>query len=620
MKSSRDQAPGFPSTSSGFEWLMGLLALALVGGLNLDIWAHAHGRVDESFFTPWHAVLYGSMALNGVALGAVAARNVLQYRYPFQRSLPAGYGLSLIGVIVFAIGGVLDLAWHTLFGIEEDIQALLSPTHLLLATSAALILTGPLRSAAARISPSQPARWLTHGPLVLSITATFALLGFFTQYAHPLYVTYGARDKRAPVTTSLYASNTDGSQQIRLIANPRADDWGAAISPDGRRIAYREERVGSAQSDLFVAGADGSHALRVTHSGRHDSQPAWSPDGRELAYVSAPAGTSGDFMLRTIPAAGGEATTLVDGTATLKGPSWSPDGKTIVFGSRRGQRDWIARVAARGGSVSWIDGGADGSWPAWRPDGKLIAFFHSQGADRAIFVMDATGGNPHRLSTLGMDASYPAWSPDGTRVAFVSSRDGVQQVFVMNADGTNPRNATLDAGLRADRPSWLSPNRIAFSGTQNSPYDDAQNLSLGVGSFLLQTIVLMGFVLLLVRRWRVPFGALTLVVTLNGMAMTIVSDQTFLVLWIAAAGVLGDIVLAYAFRQGAADGSLFYAFAFAFPLLYAALYEAGVALHSGLGWPANLVLGTPVVCGIAGLLLAFAFRPPLAQAIEATGH
>src|SRR5579872_2398069 len=202
MKSSRDQAPGFPSTSSGFEWLMGLLALALVGGLNLDIWAHAHGRVDESFFTPWHAVLYGSMALNGVALGAVAARNVLQYRYPFQRSLPAGYGLSLIGVIVFAIGGVLDLAWHTLFGIEEDIQALLSPTHLLLATSAALILTGPLRSAALRLRPTDRGRWSTHGPLVLSALSTLTLIGFFTQYAHPLYYGFGAKDRRPPLTTA----------------------------------------------------------------------------------------------------------------------------------------------------------------------------------------------------------------------------------------------------------------------------------------------------------------------------------------------------------------------------------------------------------------------------------
>src|SRR5580704_15516383 len=147
---------GNPPTNPAFEWLMGVLAVLLIGGLDLDIWAHSHGRVDQSFFTPWHAVLYGAMALNGIVLGVVAALNVLRKGYPWRRALPVGYGLSLVGVIAFAIGGGLDLAWHTLFGIEEDIEALLSPTHLILATSAALILTGPLRSAALRISGATP--------------------------------------------------------------------------------------------------------------------------------------------------------------------------------------------------------------------------------------------------------------------------------------------------------------------------------------------------------------------------------------------------------------------------------------------------------------------------------
>src|ERR1700731_2646349 len=126
----------YPRSTPGFEWLMASLAALLVGGLDLDIWAHSHGKVDESFFTPWHAVLYGSMALNGIVLGIVAARNVVQKHYPMRRSLPAGYGLSLVGVIAFSVGGGLDLIWHTLFGIEEDVQALLSPTHILLAVSA----------------------------------------------------------------------------------------------------------------------------------------------------------------------------------------------------------------------------------------------------------------------------------------------------------------------------------------------------------------------------------------------------------------------------------------------------------------------------------------------------
>src|ERR1700704_6429851 len=98
----------YPPSTPGFEWLLAFLAVLLIGGLDLDIWAHSHGKVDQSFFTPWHAVLYRAMALNGIVLGVVMARNVLQKKYTWQRSLPEGYGLSLVGVIAFAIGGVLD--------------------------------------------------------------------------------------------------------------------------------------------------------------------------------------------------------------------------------------------------------------------------------------------------------------------------------------------------------------------------------------------------------------------------------------------------------------------------------------------------------------------------------
>src|ERR1700694_551757 len=669
MKDSSSAPDGYPPSSPAFEWLMGFLVFALISGLNLDIWAHNHGKVDESFFTPWHAVLYGSMALNGIALGIVAARNVLQKHYPLRRSLPAGYGLSLVGVIAFSVGGVLDLIWHTLFGIEEDVQALLSPTHILLAVSAALILTGPLRSAAVRLSPSAPRSWLTHGPLILSIAATVTLLGFFTEFAHPLYQQFGAKDTRPPVNSSLYITNPDGSLQTRLIFELSANDWGPAVSPDRKHIAYRRQALGAAQSDIIVANADGSNPVRITHSGRHDTQPAWSPDGREIAYISAPAATAGDYMMRVVPAsaggesktlvsgvatlngpawspdgttimfgsrrgqrewvarvprsvpasAGGESKTLVAGVATLNGPAWSPDGTTIMFGSRRGQREWVASVPMSGGSVTWLEAGADGSWPAWRPDGKAIAFVRDQSSDdAAIVVMDAAGSRARRVPHSGMGASYPAWSADGSKIVFTSARGGAQQLYVMNADGSAVTDASRDGGLQADRPAWLSANRILFAGAGNTRYESTQNQSLGIGSFLLQTIVLMGLVLLLVRRWRVPVGALTVILTLYGFAMAVTSDELMLLPWIFATGVVADAAL---LMLGArvSDGVAFYAFAFTLPALYAALYEIAVAHSSGIGWPPNLILGTPIVCGIAGLLLAYAFRPPLATAAEAGG-
>jgi Tol biopolymer transport system component len=414
---------GNPPSSPAFEWLMGVLAALLIGGLDLDIWAHSHGRVDQSFFTPWHAVLYGAMALNGIVLGIVMARNVLRNRLPWRRALPAGYGLSLIGVIAFAIGGGLDLAWHTLFGIEEDIQALLSPTHLILATSAALILTGPLRSAAIRISASTPARWRELGPAVLSVSAVFTLLGLFTQFAHPLITVFGLKSAAAPVNNAIYLTHLDGSAQTRLTIDPAADDWGAAVSPDGKRIAYRKANPTTGVSDLYIVNIDGSHAVRITQSGRHDTQPGWSPDGKQIVYVSSPANSSGNYSLDVVAANGGNVRLLTTGTATLDGPSWSPDGKTIAFGSRKNERDWIALIPVAGGPVTWPTAGIDGSWPSWSPDGKTIAFvLNFSSGSASIYVMDAGGKQAKRVSPLtdGNDI-YPAWSPDGASIAFTST-------------------------------------------------------------------------------------------------------------------------------------------------------------------------------------------------------
>jgi Tol biopolymer transport system component len=603
-----------PKSSTGFEWLMGALAVLLIGGLDLDIWAHSHGKVDQSFFTPWHAVLYGAMALNGIVLGIVMANNVLRRGYPWRRALPEGYGLSLVGVISFAICGALDLAWHTLFGIEEDIQALLSPTHLLLATSAALILTGPLRSAAFRFDASARAGWRALGPMVLSICAVLTLLGLFSQFAHPMIDVFGMKTAVQPVYNSIYITRVDGTSQTRLTVDPSSDDWGAAASPDGKRIVYRRADPSTGASDLYVADLDGAHVTRLTHSGRHDTQPAWSPDGRFIVYVSSPANTSGDYSLDVVSAHGGPVRTLTSGSATLDGPSWSPDGSTIAFGSRHSERSWIALIRAAGGATTWPTAGVDGSWPAWSPDGKTIAFALDFGSGTAsIYTMDAAGVAAKRISPLrdGNDL-YPAWSSDGTKIAYSSDDRGASQVFVMRSDGSPLSDATRNAGLDAVKPSWTRNGELIFSGTGNARRDNSQNQGFGIGSVLLQTILTMGFLLLIVRRFRPPAGAMTVVLLFNALAMVIVSDQYFLLLGVLAAGIIVDIKLAVLGAR-AADGFLFYAFAFGTALLLTACYEATVAWHSGLGWPPNIILGAPVLAGVAGLLLAFAFRPPLAN-------
>jgi hypothetical protein len=166
-----------------FDWVMAVLSAVFVGGLFLDGWAHTHGRVDQSFFTAWHAVFYAGYAAVAVALVASLLKNRGR-GYPWRRALPPGYGLSMFGALIFTAGGAGDLIWHTLFGIEAGVEAVLSPTHLALALGLGLLASGPVRAAWQR--PEAVSGWAAQGPMLLALTVTLSVLTFFTEYAHPV--------------------------------------------------------------------------------------------------------------------------------------------------------------------------------------------------------------------------------------------------------------------------------------------------------------------------------------------------------------------------------------------------------------------------------------------------
>ncbi len=169
----------------GFDWVYILLASALIGGVFLDGWAHAHGKVDQSFFTPWHAVLYSGFALVAAFLALTLVMNHAQGT-AWRNAFPAGYGSAVIGAAVFAVGGVGDLIWHTLFGIEKGIEGTISPSHLTLALGGLLMFSGPLRAAWRKTAPDASEHWVTLLPPLLALTYIFSVLTFFTQYAHPI--------------------------------------------------------------------------------------------------------------------------------------------------------------------------------------------------------------------------------------------------------------------------------------------------------------------------------------------------------------------------------------------------------------------------------------------------
>lgn len=146
-----------------------------VAGLALDGRAHQDGALD-SFFTVWHAILYSGIA----AAGAWVAFMARQARR--DGIVLRGFALTVAGLVLLAGGGPADLVWHEAFGIEADIAALLSPTHLLLMAGGVLLLSAPLRAAW-----SDPRAARAPAGAVASLALVTAVVAFFFQYASPLH-------------------------------------------------------------------------------------------------------------------------------------------------------------------------------------------------------------------------------------------------------------------------------------------------------------------------------------------------------------------------------------------------------------------------------------------------
>jgi hypothetical protein len=186
-----DTLRGQPRVSWRVDAVTMLLGTWLLVGLVVDGWAHNNLQALETFFTPWHALFYSGFVATAAWVLAIAARA----RQPDRSGLaafPAGYGLAVVGVVIFAVGGAGDMTWHSIFGIEQDVEALFSPTHLLLFVGMALILSTPLR--AAWSDPGEPAapgywRFL---PVLASATLVTVLVAFAFMYWAAFIQTIGA--------------------------------------------------------------------------------------------------------------------------------------------------------------------------------------------------------------------------------------------------------------------------------------------------------------------------------------------------------------------------------------------------------------------------------------------
>ena len=170
--------------SYGQHLVTAALATWLMIGLFVDGWAHNNLDTSlETFFTPWHGLFYSGFAACAAWLLWLVRRGQQQGLHG-AAAVPLGYGLGLVGLALFAVGGVGDMSWHLVFGIERDIDALFSPTHLLLFTGMVLLLASPFRDAWHADGPAAP-RLRAFLPPLASLSLVVALLAFFFMYWSP---------------------------------------------------------------------------------------------------------------------------------------------------------------------------------------------------------------------------------------------------------------------------------------------------------------------------------------------------------------------------------------------------------------------------------------------------
>jgi hypothetical protein len=177
-----------PARRARLGWRADLITVVLGAwlmiGLFVDGWAHNNLASLETFFTPWHALFYSGFTATAAWTGWLVVR-AQEAGHRGRAAVPLGYGLGVVGVVLFALGGVGDLLWHVTFGIEQSIDALFSPTHLLLFVGMALVLTSPFRAAWADDDPAVVPGYRAFLPVLLSLTLTTTLLAFFFMYWSP---------------------------------------------------------------------------------------------------------------------------------------------------------------------------------------------------------------------------------------------------------------------------------------------------------------------------------------------------------------------------------------------------------------------------------------------------
>jgi len=248
-------------------------------------------------------------------------------------------------------------------------------------------------------------------------------------------------------------------------------------SPDGKTIAFADSPFPGGHKRLQLLSLETLQSTPIEHDDKcaEEVLPAFSPDGRLLAYACALASREGEFALSVATADGHAPRIIKDSSGWLKGLGWKADGKTLVFTENHTGEDHavLRELNIENGTVR--DRTFSGN--------SAFSDAFSVGAGRLAYVLNSGGHDnlwradlqhpsapPVKLISTTRDQSCPQYSPDGKHIAFTSNRGGPPEIWMSDADGQNIVQLTDLKGLATGSPTWSPDSRkIVFDFRAKNP-------------------------------------------------------------------------------------------------------------------------------------------------------
>jgi unsaturated rhamnogalacturonyl hydrolase len=267
-------------------------------------------------------------------------------------------------------------------------------------------------------------------------------------------------------TNQVFLPLTLHNYDVQRLTHHLADDTQPALSPDGQTVVFISDRDG--RPDIFRIPAAGGPAVNLTQTDCADEgTPGFSPDGSTIAFAS---NQTGDWDIYLMDVDSAKVRVVVESAGTDEvHPSLTPDGRRLVFASNRVDGNWdvytttidYATTTIVGRAWSRLtDQPAADRFPTYSTDGTIITFRSERDGNSEIYLMKADGSDLHRLTDNPAFDGYPTLTPDGSGVVFVSTRSGERSVYVANLAGEGTTALEQRSGWRTDTPRLSSDGRL----------------------------------------------------------------------------------------------------------------------------------------------------------------